>query len=218
MNEPFSRVGVGYTPGSGVGGKIYQDLSFLGFEHPAHRGGVPQRVAQIVSRYNVVGKRGIDLTCSVGGITMGLAREGAEMVGVDLDREAIDVATYVSREVGLGGSTLFFHMDLADSGLFALMDNEGPFDFGLWYSSWMWVVREYGPDAAMSILTGVCERVPALFFETAMGEGDGAAGEYGPANGKEVMGLLVQGGYKHVDRVGVSPGGWSKRSVFLARR
>lgn len=199
----------GSTLRDGVG---YHDIP--GYPGRVHREGTAERVAHILRAVEVAGLRGVDIGCGPGGVTVGLARAGADMVGVDHDPSALAIGREVAEAEGL--PVRFVAGDVADV-LPGLLADHRP-DVAVWLSQYMWLVKQHGPVLAEDVLAQVAATVPTLVFETAQGRGDGMAGAWaldGPAAVREMLARH----FPYVLDIGRSPGDWEgQRTVFFCRR
>lgn len=217
-NKIFSNIGRTYFPGSSPDqGKTYQDISWLGYDVPAYRHGVPERAKHINDSFNVKDKRGLDIGCSVGSLSLAIIlRHGASfMMGIDADPEAINIAEYIAKDQDIEGSVKFISADVME--LYSHIKPDD-FDFCIWYSSFHWVVKMHGIDKATELTKFICKNIPVLFFETPHNKQDKVAGN--TLNGLgAVKDFLTEAGYATVNDLGMQPGPrWGGRHVFKAQR
>jgi len=169
-------------------GQMYHELPFDDLDLSCWRKDVRQRAGIIQAFSRVDGKKGIDLGCSVGGITFALQMMGARMTGVDHSAEDIGLALCVEAEYRTGAE---FRIAEVDRVIWEEM-RPGGFDFAVWLSQWMWYVRQAGKIRAHQALRRVSECVEHLWFEVSVG--DGHAGdtmlELGIRSSAEVAALL----------------------------
>jgi SAM-dependent methyltransferase len=194
-------------------GKAYHDIP--GLEGPTYRSGSQQRADQIAAAIDVKGKRGIDLGCSVGGVSFGLATHGAYMTGIDYDTSSISVAEQVALE--RSATCAFGVADLTEDHVWDWI-TAGQYDFAVWLSNWMWLARQAGHDVARRRLQQLSESVPVLVFETSQGPGDGMAGSplvVGPEGVKTL--LETSTAYTTVEPAGKGPAWCGNRTVFVCR-
>lgn len=198
--------------GSIEDGKAYHDIP--GKAGRTFRNDSQKRADQIAEHIDVNGKTGIDLGCSVGGVSFGLVAHGATMLGYDHDRTAIELANEHAEDHNLDAT---FHVaDLADEQGWSKIVQPGP-DFVVWLANWMWIAKAAGVDAARNRLRQVSEHVGTLAFETAQGAGGSMAGTFGMRTNDDVADLLHGAGFTDVHCVPVVDG-WHGRSLFIARR
>lgn len=195
--------------GSLEAGKAYHDV--VGVSGPSFRSDTAERVARILSVVEVEGRRGVDIGCSVGGISFGLAAAGAEMVGVDYDATAVEFAQGLADD--RSASARFVYEDITELGVWHDLCTGG-FDFAVWLSNWMWVAKQAGVERARDMVVELADSVPVLVFETAESENTSMAGAGGIGSVSDVEELLLDG-YESVTWVGVEAG-WHRRSMFLA--
>ncbi len=193
-------------PGSGTSGRVYHELPWdMGLK--VNRGGLKERVVMMSSVYDFSGKAGMDLGCAIGGMTFSLQLLGAQMLGVDHDRPAIDLAKRVERFKQTGAK--FSHSDITPWFL-----NDGKrFDFVVWFAQFMWATKRFGRKRARVMMKRVAKAAPALFFET--DQFDGKAREFGMTT-DEIYDLLYSN-YKVVRCLGSCPGR-PKRQMFFAQK
>lgn len=195
--------------GSLADGKAYHDIP--GAEGPTYRNNSQARADQIAAAIDVDGKTGLDLGCSVGGVSFGLVKHRATMLGVDHDEAAIALANAHAS----GVSAEFIHGDLADGQTWGdvLADD---YDFAIWLANWMWVAHAAGVPFARERLHDLSERIPTLVFETAQAGGS-TAGTFGIATDDDVVALLrSHTTYTDIRCIGPVADGWHARSLFVA--
>lgn len=196
--------------GSLTSGKAYHDIP--GVDGPSFRGGSQARADQIAEHIDVWGKAGLDLGCSVGGVSIGLYNHGARMYGVDHDETAIAVASRVAPL-----NTKFTVADLADPSEWETT-TIGPYDFAIWLANWMWLAKAAGENVARTRLHDLSTKIPTLAFETAQ-SGGSMAGTFGIETDNDVLNLLHDcTTYTDIQCVGPVADGWHGRSLFIARR
>lgn len=218
MNNPFTDAGKVYYPGSSMEGKIYQDMSFLGYKHSAHRKNIPDRINHISKHIDLKDKNILDMGCSNGAMSLGFAINGAARVtGVDIDTQSIAIANKVSQEKNINNVN-FISLNLTDS-LFTDLVADGKYDVVLWLSQFMWLWRYEGWDEAIRVLRLVSDSIPIMLFETAQAPKDGAVGaEYAFNGTSDVKNFLLrESSYDSVTDIGYVSG-WSKRHVLMAQR
>jgi len=158
-------------PGSSVeDGKLYHEIPGLSF--PFHRPGTRERVEQILEYVPVKGKKVLDIGCSAGGISLGLAAAGAEVTGVDIDVQSLEVAQIAATKMGL--DVRFERMDILKD------EVKDEYDIILWLSQWMWCVKETDLWPAVDLLHTISRKCQTLVFESAAE--DGSAGLIGASH------------------------------------
>lgn len=196
-------------------GKAYHNIP--GEEGKVHRDGTEKRVRHIVDHFDPTGLVGLDIGCSVGGITVGMAEAGAKfMWGVDYDLSALTVGQRVAKNRELPID--YICGDLSKEEAWDSVWEAGPYDFALWLSNWMWIAHQAGSEEARQLLKAVSEKVPVLIFETAQ-DGGSMAGSDGLATSEDVRQLLIDHtDYDIVEDIGTPNAGWHARSVFVCRK
>lgn len=194
-------------------GKGYHDIP--GVPGNTYRNGSQARADQIAEHIDVVGQTGLDLGCSLGGVSFGLVNHGATMYGFDLDATAIDIANEHSRDRELPA-----HFTVADLTSLAGWANvfDERYDFAVWLANWMWLAKSAGQWVARSLLHDLSVRVPVLAFETAQAGGS-MAGNFGITTDDDVRQLLSESTtFTDIECIGPVADGWHARSLFIARR
>jgi SAM-dependent methyltransferase len=169
-------------------GMAYHELPFREFNLPVHRKDLIGRVDLVEKYYPVRGKKGIDIGCAIGGVSFELAGRGASMIGVDINKEEIEIAQNI--EDIFRKNCLFICDDALNiSSNSTLMAN---CDFAIWFSQWMWLVKQHGIEHGKNALFHLSQKIGHLFFETSIG--DAAAGyvmkEHGITSSEDVVSLL----------------------------
>lgn len=195
-----------------VPGRSYHAIP--GIDSPSDRGGTEKRVAQIAKALrNVSGVSIVDLGCSVGGVSIGLADRGAIVHGIDSDLNSIRVAEAAARQLSV--PVTFECGDLTDDKVWrGVLDGE--YDVAVWLSNWMWVAKQAGREKGMSMLADLSQKVPTLIFETATQRHSSMAGTGGVEDDSDVEKLLQATGWVP-KKLGPSADGWHSRTVFIAK-
>ena len=159
LRELIKELGKEYKDGSSTReGHVYHELPGTGA--PFHRGGTAIRVEHIAKLVPLNGTRVLDIGCSVGGISHGLAMKGATVFGIDTDPAAIAVA----REVCPEGEFIVGSVE----------ETELPkVDVLVWLSQWMWSVKQHDREHGLKLLFDVPmrSRASVMIFESAAGDG-----------------------------------------------
>lgn len=169
-------------------GVAYHELPFREFKGPVYRRDLKQRADLITNHLAIRGLKGIDIGCAIGGVSFELARRGALMFGSDFNPEEIAIAQSLENVYRTG---CFFQCEesLETIRRSSFLAN---FDFAVWFSQWMWLVKLHGFEKGMEALFLVSKSVDHLFFETSIG--DAAAGDvmrdHGITTPEAVYGLL----------------------------
>jgi hypothetical protein len=194
-------------------GRAYHDIP--GVEGPTYRKSSAARAVQIATAYTVDNKTGLDLGCSLGGVSFGLAAMGAIMHGYDIDESAIQIGQQHAINQQL--PVLLSVAQLSDEDTVDSILIEGMYDFCIWLANWMWIATDAGHDYACNMLRKVSERIPVLFFETAQ-SGGSQAGNHGITSPDDVVALLQSHtDYKEITNLGPAVDGWMGRNVFLCQ-
>ncbi len=161
----------------------------------------------------------LDLGCFQGDFVALAAAEGMEAFGLDQGgfrsgEDSIDIGRDLWKDFPFGD--IWLH-----SG--NIVGNKAPIDIEDWnvvmmFSTWPYIVQDYGWDIATETLARIIKDNEVLFFETQLA-GDGP----GPAALKTddyVMQLLVSLGASHVENIGTFPvtGRPASRTVWEVRK
>ena len=194
-------------------GKAYHDVPFMQGDYPSHRKNSMARVEKILSKIDVKGKFVLDLGCSVGGISLPLAIGGATVLGIDYDPSAIEVANEIATEFKL--DAIYVVNDVCD--LKPHMDKMKKVDICVWFSQFMWLMKQYGKEKSFGILKYMSDKCKEMFFETAISDtmAGSAMTNAGITNQDAVkMMLRRHTNYEFIDDLGDANDGWYKRNVF----
>ncbi len=134
----------------------------------------------------VAGLRLLHLQCHFGWDTLTLARQGAEVVGLDFSSEAIKAADMLSEELGLAGRARFVAADVYDAP--AVIDEPAAFDRVLvtWGAiNWLPDIGRWAQVVAHFLKPGgylyLAEQHPAAFvFDDHTASTDGRPGFFVP--------------------------------------
>jgi len=154
-------------PGAHIeSGFIYHGLPFKDLPFNSHRPYSNVRVEKILSYLPKNCKNGLDLGCSVGGVSFELQMFGKKMTGIDYDESSIKFAKTLEsyKQYGVHFINKKIDMDFSEE-----MQNT---DFVVWLSNWMWIAKEHGYENAKKILNKISKKTDHLFFDTAQGGSD----------------------------------------------
>jgi len=199
-----------YAGSSTKDAKLYHDLPFEGLDDfDVHRGRTRARIDKLRRHYNPAGKRILDIGCSVGGISLGMAEKGAEHVlGVDYDEDSIKVAQAAAKHLKMDNKVEFKVQDITIEWVKSLPR----FDLIIWLSNWMWVVKQHGMEYAQELLFEVSKKTDHLYFESAAD--DGMARIQGATQDDIQIWLKQFTVYRKLRRY-PPVGGWMHRDLFL---
>jgi hypothetical protein len=225
LKNKYSKLGTKKKAGSSVKtGKAYHELPFKDENRlPTHRKNLKKRTSVIKKQLKVKDKYGIDLGCSVGGFVFDMQLAGAKMIGIDYDQQAIDVGLEAEKKYKTGANFICSDINL-ETYKEALKKygnpKTGKFDFCIWYSQFMWMVKSHGKEKSIEFMKYLSETCDTLFFETS--EGDKAAGKFmkkmGVTGANAVSTLLKNNSYyNNITNLGPSNDGWSKRNIFICK-
>jgi len=211
LTRAMASIGTKLVAGSSTRtGWMYHDVPFC-IAQTTHRKRTGNRAMAINEVYDLNGKVGLDLGCSVGGISFWLHKFGASMVGVERDVEAIRVARALKQYYGIRGVT--FINDKVTN----VLQRAGPCGFVIYLSTFMWVLKEEGLVAAKETLHRIGAITSTLFFETSYGDAmAGAAVKAARLDSKEAMDRLVIEctGFKNSTELFIDKG-WNNRRLVM---
>ena len=124
------------------------------------------------------GKTFIDLGCFMGDFVALAALEGMKAIGIDrggfrTGEDSIDLGNEVWAPFPFGQGPLGIPA-LLHGGIVDIVSNDPgwPSDYAMMFSTWPYIVDEYGWEAAVAVLDRICKRSEVFFFETQL-SGDG---------------------------------------------
>jgi len=160
--------GRSFAGSSTADGKLYHDLPFPGLDHhQRHRGNTLARMKQIARIIKPKNKTILDIGCSVGGISLGLAqRKATKVIGIDYDNQSIDVARAAAKHLKLD-NVEFINGEITIEWVKSLEK----VDVIVWLSQWMWIVKQHGMKYAKDLLFEVSKKCDMLIFESAANDG-----------------------------------------------
>ena len=135
-------------PGSNTRkGWLYHDFNLPDHFAHVHRPNTKARLDHISPHLDFTGKKVIDLGCSSGGITLGIAMMGADHAyGADYDRNMIEIGKAMASNHQIVNAS-FHEMIIPDPE--HLKKNTFPHaDVLVWLSQWMWCVKQDGLEEA----------------------------------------------------------------------
>ena len=178
--------------------KLYQNYPFPGLDHlPALRNNTQQRLDFLLKYLgDVKGKRLLDIGCANGALTLGMARVGADVTGVDANGFEIQLAQQATEALGLMNADFRIY-NAADTLL------EGMLDITLFLSVWKWMVRGHGFEAANEALRNIADHTKLLIFESGIADSGIDLIDFK----KSQVGQLLHDhtSFKHIEMVGCFP-------------
>ena len=205
----IKQIGVKRYPGSSTKkGKIYHSLPFGSWN--THRRGTSCRADLIKNTFPVMGKTGLDLGCSAGGLSFYLQLAGATMVAIDYDPAVIAFARGIASEYNC---PVHFICDKINVGLLAVLKR---FDFVIWFDSWMWIEKQLGMKEAKKCLSIISEKTNVLFFSTSQNDGKARNEIKTPADVEQLLKETTT--FTTIRNLGTVEDNWHKRSIFFASR
>ena len=145
--------------------KLYQNYPFPGLDHlPALRNNTQQRLDFLLKHLgDVQGKRLLDIGCANGALTLGMAKAGAETVGLDTNGVEIQLASLAAEALGLTKARFFIY-NIVDGPLGKM------YDITIFLSVWKWTVRSYGFRVANDALRNAADHTKLLIFESGIAD------------------------------------------------
>lgn len=211
MTNPYKNVKP-VVGGSKSIGRAYHEIP--GLQGPTYRSGTALRIDHFISHIPK-NSCGLDIGCSVGGLSIELASRGHKMVGVDYDSEAINLGNSIAKRRNLDVSLIELDLSVLASWDF-LLGLE--FDFVVWLSQWMWLAKQTDTQTAKQRLFQISEISPTLIFETAISPKNSDAGSGGIESQEDLENLLRENTrYSKFENLGPSPENWlrGERPVFV---
>ena len=150
-------------------GWLYHDYPLPETQFFSHRENSTVRVAKLKSYIPLYKARVLDLGCSSGGISIGLALLGASRVtAVDYDPSAISIGQAVAEKYEI--DNIEFHLSCVEK--FPTPE----VDVVIWLSQWMCIVKQRGLEFGKNLLFEIPSRAGAQFmaFESAADDGKAA--------------------------------------------
>lgn len=214
VNLAIAHLGTKPCPGSTIRpGQMYHDVPF-NINQASHRKHTGKRAGAMKGIYDFTGKTGLDLGCSVGGMSFWLNKFGAAMVGIERDPQAIRVAIALQKYYGIDGIMFI------PSGINHALSQLHEYDFVCYLSAFMWVLKEEGLEAAKESLKRIGEITDTLFFETSHGDAmAGGAVIKAGLNDKNKMNKLVMKctGLTNMKEIFIDKG-WNNRRLVMFTR
>lgn len=208
-------------------GKAYHEVPFSELSLPTHRHNLNVRVNLIKQEMTkrklaYKGKYGLDIGCSVGGLSFSMTKAGAKQVlGVDYDPLSINVGNAIESHYKTGA--VFLEDKVSLETLPALIEAAadpatGRINFCLWFSQFMWLLKQTSLEEAIEFLRKLTNVTDVLWFESS--QGDMAAGDamrkYNLTSGAALEDLLRQHTpYQKIINLGNAKDGWGNREVIL---
>ncbi len=150
-------------------GWLYHDFPLPESGFFSHRKNSLARIKKISRAVPLYKARVLDIGCSSGGISIGIALLGAsEVNGIDYDANAIALAKVAAEKYEISNA----HFTYARAEAFPIAE----VDIIIWLSNWMWIVKQLGLDYAKDLLFNIPNKSKAQFmvFESAADDGKAA--------------------------------------------
>lgn len=181
----------------------------------AHRTRTERRVHLLKRNLPIKGAGILDIGCSSGGVSLGLALLGASsVVGIDYDVNAIRVARAVAEK---------YDIDNVAFEACSMFDYQYPrMDIIIWLSQWMWVVKEKGIDYGKDLLFEIPTKVEAQYMVFESAADDGMAAISGMSQDKIAGFLRECTPFAEVASIGAFRDGWrssgKERIVYVCSK
>jgi len=178
--------------------KLYQNYPFPGLDHlPALRNNTQQRLDFLLKHLgDVKGKRLLDIGCANGALTLGMARAGAKVHGVDTNADEIEFACLAADVLGLSRNRFYLCNALALP--LAVID-----DITIFLSVWKWMVRAHGFEAANEALQNIADHTKLLIFESGIADSGIDLIDFKKSQVEQL--LHDHTSFKHIEMVGCFP-------------
>lgn len=214
VHRAMAALGTKRIPGSTTRpGWLYHDVPF-NIEQTTHRKRTGKRAEAMNKVYDFNGKIGLDLGSSVGGISFWLNRFGAAMIGIERDPQALHVANALKAYYAID-DVMFLHGKVNE-----ILEEPRRYDFVCYLSTFMWVLKDEGLNAAKESLERIGETTDTLFFETSHGDAmAGGAVIKAGLNDKDKMNRFVTKctGLKNMKEIFIDKR-WNNRRLVMFTR
>ena len=210
INQLGKNKPVGLTHSTNVG---YHELPFKELNFKVSRSDLDERLDRICGVINVQGKKGLDIGSALGGITFGLQKRGAEMVGIERDSPSIAVATECEAFFKTGAR--FVEGSLTSDLLKDLFLESKKFDFCVWFSSFNWVIQSIGNAEMKKCLELISLNCENLLADSAVGgKGDEALQKSGITTNQDFEEyILLNSKFSKSNLIGTDES-WYGRNVY----
>lgn len=199
--------------------KGYHELPFKELRFPVTRNDLSKRLSRLKKNYSFDNKYGIDVGCAQGGITFGLQKNGANLVGIDRHKPSIDIAKECEAYFKTGAN--FINIDLdKEKFLELLMSYSNPktkkFDFIIWFSSFNWVAEALGEKELKLLINIISENTNTLIADSSIGgKGQAFLTEIGIFDNKTFAEFITRNSaYKSFKIIGKDED-WYGREIFI---
>lgn len=157
-------------PGSSLKkGWLYHDFPLPEYRFISHRKNSIQRIRKIMKNVSVYKARILDIGCSSGGISLGLALAGAQkVIGIDYDPIAVELGSIAAKKYDIN------NVELRNE--FLEKFKIPSVDIIVWLSQWMWMVKAHNLDYGKNLMFEIPQKSGACFmvFESAADDGKAA--------------------------------------------
>jgi len=200
-------------PGSSlIPGWLYHDYPLPETLFQSHRRNSSNRLLKLKDHLPIYKARILDLGCSSGGISVGLALLGAsQVVGIDYDSGAIKLGQAIAAKYEIS-NVEFLCGSIESSSLPEV-------DIVVWLSQWMWSVKLHGLEYSKDLLFEVPKKTGALImaFESAANDGMAAIPDATQADIERFLRTCTP--YSIVENIGPFDDKWrepgKERMVFV---
>lgn len=178
--------------------KLYQNYPFPGLDHlPALRNNTQERLDFLLKHLgDVKGKQLLDMGCANGALTIGMARAGAQAIGMDSNGDEIEIARLAAEVLELKEAMFYLHNVTSDVVL-------PTYDIILFLSVWKWVVRSYGFVAANRTLKYIADHTKLLIFESGIADSGIDLIDFKKSQVEQLF--RDHTSFKHIEMVGCFP-------------
>ena len=193
-------------------GWLYHDFPLPENDFLSHRKNSLTRIRKISRRVPIYRSRVLDLGCSSGGISIGMALLGAsKVIGVDYDSNAVALAKAAAEKYAI--NNVEFNFSRAEA--FDIPQ----VDVIVWLSNWMWIVQQHGMEAALDLLFDIPRKAQAQFMVFESAADDGKAAIRGTTQTDIEHFLRSSTPYTRIENIGAFKDAWRRlgqeRMVFV---
>lgn len=200
--------------GGSNSGKLYANYPWPPLDKlPAHRDNTMERLTFLLEALggDVSGKSILDIGCSNGALSIGMALQGAYVVGCDWNGAELEIAELAAKVMGVRKTVTFQQLDVANPlsrQTWAWMPLMAKRDICLFLSVWKWIVRSRGIEAANTMLREISRKGGILLFESGVTDSGIDLVPYKKADMEQI--LRDNTSYTKIEMVGSVPQDWQK--------
>lgn len=198
---------------------VYHELPFPELKLRYRRKDLDERMQILLNAIELKDKIGFDIGCALGGLTFGLQKQGAEMLGIERDKPAYEVAVEIEKYYNTGAK--FINEEISTNTLTKALKkmNCKSFDFTIWLSSFNWVAGANSEETLKQLLFELSLKSEVLIADSAIGgKGQKFLDEIGiKTNQNFVDYVLLNSDYSNVTKLHTYTE-WYGRSLYMFKK